>query len=155
MSAAAHRLSLLLAALALTCACGEPPAPGEAPLETVEVAPPPDSGLRVDEDAQERRPVAALSGILPAGFPADLPLPEPGSLVDFGEAETGWRYVVVQTAQAPAAVRSGLAARLARAGWTPVPGADLVYEKGGRRVRLSFSDARPGTRVRVEYPTPA
>jgi hypothetical protein len=143
-----------LLALVLGCGCGEspPPAPKAAPLETVEVAPPADAGLTVERDTQERRPVAAIAGILPAGFPADFPLPEPGSLVDFGEAEAGWRYVVVQTPQPPPAVRAALGARLARTGWTAVAGAEATYQKGGRAVRLAFADARPGTRVRLEYP---
>jgi hypothetical protein len=88
--------------------------------------------------------------VLPGGFPGDLPLPDGGSLVDFGEAAGGWHYVVIQTPESLAAVRAATARRLAAAGWTAVADG-ASYQKRGRVVRLAYEDARPGTRLRVEY----
>jgi hypothetical protein len=142
----------LLCGLAATLACREPSPPPAPPaeLETVEVAPAADAGLTTAHDAQDTRPPEALAGILPGDFPGDVPLPQPASLIDFGEVEDGRRYVLVQTPEAPSAVRAALARRLERAGWTADPDG-AVHRKGGRLLRLTFEDARPGTRVRVEY----
>jgi len=143
---------LLCGAAASALACREPAPPllPPAELDTVDVAPAADAGLSTEHDAQDTRPAEAIAGILPGGFPQDFPLPQPASLVDFGPSEGGRHYILVQTPEAPATVRAALTRRLARAGWAAE--ADGVgYLNGERRMRVTFEDARPGTRVRVEY----
>lgn len=137
-------------ALALLAGCrGRSDAPPR--LEAVDVAPAIEIDPTDDQTEVERPP--GLVGVLPATFPADLPLYLPSSLVDFGTTDDGWRYVELLTAHARQRVERGLGARVSERGWRPagsVAGAKIL-EKDGRQVRLRFADGRPGTLYRVEF----
>jgi len=67
----------------------------------------------------------------------------PGTLVDFGE---GW--VEFQTADSLATVRSRYPVMLRGRGWAQE---GERFAKGGRAIRVGFEDAKPGTKIRVEY----
>jgi len=141
---------LLCLLLAAGSACREKPKPEPAPaqLETKDVGAAPDATLSTEGDVVERRRTSAFSGVLPGGFPKDLPVYEPSSLVDFGKDAQG-AFVVFQTPDELARVRARYPAAIAAHGWTRE--GDEAFSRGGRRVRLSFENLRPGTRVRVSY----
>lgn len=129
------------------------PEPGERELATTDVAP----ALEVEtgNDPQASPPVAALTGVLPSDFPADLPLYLPASLVDFGRSDQGLHSVTLLTSHSVSRVRRGLDELLSEQGWAAEPGgADgaTVLRKGGRQVRLRVENAQPGTAYIYEYP---
>jgi hypothetical protein len=135
-------LSLLAVAAALGCARQ----PGEQPAvdpEVQDVAPPLDAALSTEADPQAKAVVPTFSGVLPASFPKDAPPYVPGTLVDFGE---GW--VEFQTADPLATVRARYPGVLRGRGWS---GSGERFSKGGRNLVVHFTDARPGTKIRVEY----
>lgn len=148
-------LAAVLASAALLFGCrGAEAPPADGRLETVEVAPPLDVELTTTGDprAPERR--AAVSGVLPAGFPRDLPLPLPSTLIDFGDAGGGWGYVALASPDPPPTVERGWRSRLEAAGWAPAGSqAGLrVYRNAGREVRVGIRAQPPGSEVRIEYP---
>lgn len=142
----------LIGSLALVAAVGcgradEPrPAPGE--VETVEVGPALDASLTTAGDAQAKPRPAGFSGILPGDFPSDIPTYRPATLADFGDAGGGRRYVLFQTPDSMARAAPAYRAALKGRGWS---GAGESYSKGGRSIAVAFEDARPGTRIRLEY----
>ncbi len=123
----------------------------EPELEAVDVGAALEIATEDDPQAVERPP--ALVGVLPEDFPDDLPLYLPASLVDFGTVDDGWGYVNLLTPHSLARVERELSAKLTERGWTAA-GSDGVrrLRKGGMRVRLLVTDARPGTEYRFEYP---
>jgi hypothetical protein len=145
----------VLAGLVAMAGCGgdDEPAPAPPELTTVEVGPALDAQLTTAFDAQERRREASFAGVLPGDFPADLPRYEPSTLADFGGDDRGRRTVVLLTPDPPARVRGTMLQRLGAQGWACSPaGADAVAcGKAGRSVEVGWSDARPGTRIRVAY----
>ena len=139
------------AALALLQGCrGNPPAQtSEAPKPaTVEVGAAPDATLSTESDRVETRHEAAFAGVLPNGFPKDVPTYEPSTLVDFG-AGAGWSYVVFQTPQDLGVVRGRYAGALHGRGWASEGATGFVKQK--RHLRVAFENAHPGSRIRVEY----
>jgi hypothetical protein len=128
----------------LAIACSREPA-GRPPVDTEvqDVAPPPDAALSTAADPQAQAAAPTFSGVLPETYPQDAPPYVPSTLVDFGD-----RWVEFQTADAPATVRARLPALLRGRGWT---GDGATYAKGGRTLTVRFEEARPGTRIRVEY----
>jgi hypothetical protein len=125
------------------------PGTGEA-LVTEEIAPPPDHLVDPTTDLREKRRAQRVAGVLPGGFPDDLPLPDGGSLTDFSdEGEPPWVELTVPRRLAE--VRGGHQAKLAAAGWRAGPG-DGEYGKAGRAVRVEYSAAGPSTQVRIHYP---
>ena len=141
-------LALLVAGALVACRREAKPAPAPPPLETKEVGAAPDATLSTEGDVVERRHATGFSGVLPGGFPKDLPTYEPSSLIDFGRSADG-SYVVFQTPDDTARVRARYPALIAAHGWARE--GDAVFSRGGRRVRVSFESLRPGTRVRVTY----
>ncbi len=143
----AYVLSLALGA-ALACGRADQPraAPGE--VETVDVGPALDASLTTAGDVQAKPRPAGLSGVLPGDFPTDIPTYKPATLADFGDAGGGRRYILLQTPDPPSRVTAAYRAALAGRGWS---GASERYSKGGRAITVDFEDARPGTRIRVEY----
>lgn len=131
--------------------CGPAPPAGEpAPPQatTVEVGAAPDATLSTASDRVETRHESAFAGVLPTGFPKDVPVYEPSSLVDFGEGG-GWSYSVFQTSQDLAVARQRFQELLRARGWAADSAAGFV--KQGRHLRVEFESAHPGARIRVEY----
>jgi len=135
-------LSLLAVAAALGCARQPAERPAVDP-EVQDIAPPLDAALSTEADPQAKPVAPTFSGVLPAGFPKDAPTYVPGTLVDFGE---GW--VEFQTPDALATARSRYTALLRGRGWAGDGGR---FAKGGRSLGVHFEDAKPGTKIRVEY----
>jgi hypothetical protein len=133
---------LMLALGASACS----PEPGQRPAvdtEVQDVAPPPDAELSTAADPQARAAAPAFSGVLPESFPKDVPPYVPSTLVDFGD-----RWIELQTPDAPATVRARYLALLRGRGWA---GDGTRFTKGPRTFTVRFEDARPGTKIRVEY----
>jgi hypothetical protein len=152
MSERGARPAATIAALALlpAIACSPPPeekAPAELP--TVEVTAAPDAALSTASDAQERRVTSALAGALPDGFPADLPVVRPSSLVDFAERPEGGHLAAFDTTDSPAAARTFLEGRLRAAGFRDAGGG--VWTKPDRRVVLTIQPTGAGSRFVYQY----
>lgn len=121
-------------------------------LETVEVGEGVSAGLTTAFDQQAKALGPEVAGVLPEGFPADLPLYTPSSLVDFGEADAGRRYVEFDAADAASVVRRRLEADLARSGWRPLSaGSATSFVQGDRQVVVTIRDLSPGSRIRYVY----
>jgi hypothetical protein len=108
-----------------------------------DVAPPPDAALSTADDPQAKPVAATFSGVLPASYPKDAPPYVPGTLVDFGD-----RWVQFQTADSLATVRTRYAGMLRGRGWAQQ---GETFSKAGRTLNVRFEDARPGTKIRVDY----
>jgi len=141
---------LLLLVLPLA-ACQPSNDRGAAPreLETVDVTRAPDAALSTAEDAQERRVAEGLSGVLPDGFPADLPLFRPASLVEMGELGGGGQIAEFDSPAPPAEVANWLAIRWRAKGWRPAAGG--VWTSGERRVTLTVVTRPSGCRFSIAY----
>jgi len=118
-------------------------------IPTEDVAPPLGAGVSIAGDQQERARRSRFSGVLPGNFPGDVPVYEPSTLADFGSAGAGKSYVILQTPDPLAVVRSRFLEQLGARGYRA--GADGVMVGGETSLRVSFEDARPGTRIRLEY----
>lgn len=135
----------------LLVGCGEP-STDDGELETVDVGP----ALEVstEDDIQAAPPKAGFSGVLPGGFPKDLPLHLPASLIDYGSANDGRRWVLLLASDSPSRVLSDYSARLEAAGWRlgeAGKGGERRLTKGERRIGLVLEDAKPGTGMRFFY----
>jgi hypothetical protein len=139
-----------LAMLAAFAACqGDEPKSAPPPsVDTVDVGAAPDAALSTEKDRVEQRRQGGFSGVLPGTFPKDLPVYEPSTLVDFGRG-AGGGYALFQTTDAVGVVSGRYPAQLVARGWER-DGAD-AFRRGNGRVRVTFENARPGTRIRVEY----
>ncbi|HKI85224.1 MAG TPA: hypothetical protein VKA53_00630 [Thermoanaerobaculia bacterium] len=146
---------LLAAALAasLLVACGGG-GKQSSRLQTEDVAPPPDASLSTAHDMQAKAVSEGISGVVPGDLPRGLPLYSPSTVVDFGKAGPGKRYLTLVTADAPAKVERSMRADLVAAGWTlsELAAGKVAAAKGGIEVDLQWIDAKPGTRIRIEYP---
>ena len=142
--------TILFAGLLVGCA-KESTEPGE--IETVDVAPSRTSVLTTLYDDVAPQRSESFGGVLPGGFPADLPLYDPSNLTDFGDIDTGGKYVVMFSPDKAAIVRERMAGELRRSGWALIQGDSEQgsYRRGSRRVTLAIRDAQPGTEIRVEY----
>lgn len=141
--------SLLL--LALACApAAEPPGAGKPALETEEVTAAPHAALSTAADAVESRSAApALAGALPAGFPREIPVYRPSSLVESGELGGGRRFVELESPDPPAVVRAALERRLAAAGWNAEGGG--AYRLAELRLQVVVTGQAAGSRLRLEF----
>lgn len=133
-------------ALLVAAACG--PAPekrADAPLDTVDVTAKPDAAATLETDgvAAPRADESGVAGVLPPDFPKDVPLPEPSSLVDFGE-----RGVTVEVQSGRAQAQAAYFARLRANGFTAA--ADGSWQKGPRRLAIAFADASGATRITID-----
>ncbi|MGB3561956.1 MAG: hypothetical protein WBH85_02410 [Thermoanaerobaculia bacterium] len=150
-----RRLSVLLLAAALPVAigCQRSKDRGRAEkLETVEVGEGFDAGLTTAYDEKAKQVGPEISGMLPEGFPGDVPLYVPSSLVDFGEADAGLHYLEFDTSDSVAAVRRRLVGELAKSGWQPLSRESAEsFVKGDRQVGLTIRDLSPGARIRYVY----
>lgn len=144
--------AVLVAALLALGGCGRREAPAErAPeLATVEVTAAPDAALSTAEDRIERRASPdALAGALPDGFPPDIPVFRPASLVDFAPRPEGGYLVVFASPTAAPTVAAALGQKLRAAGWQEQKAG--VWTKGGRRLQLAVEATAAGARYRIEF----
>jgi hypothetical protein len=145
----------LVAVAALAGAGCSPPAepPDQAPkvgrgLDTVDVTAPPDAAASLEGDRHEPavglgRERGGIAGALPEGFPKDVPLPQPSSLVDFDA-----RSVTLEVAGQLEGVRTSYVRQLAGAGYAARDGGR--WQRGARMLRVAFAPVRNATRVTVE-----
>jgi hypothetical protein len=120
-------------------------------LETVEVAPAIDAGASLEGDVVEPRraaPAGGVAGVLPEGFPADVPLPAPSSLVDFGAGPRGGASVTLEVASTPANALAAYESQLRAAGFVE-EGAD-VWVRGERRVAVAVAPFAGVARLTIE-----
>jgi len=143
---------IVLACLGSACA----PAPERAPtggerLETVEVGAKLDAHASLEEDPIEirrREPSGGISGVLPEGFPSDVPLPTPSSLVDFVAAPGEGLAVTLEVQSSPEVALAGYEAKLRAAGFGSRGGG--VWSRERRRIRVSVDSFGGAARIRVE-----
>jgi len=145
--------TLGVAVLMATSACSPAPPPSaeKAPeLATVEVTAAPDAAYSTADDRVERRADPnALAGALPDGFPSDIPVYRPSSLVDFTPRPEGGFTVVFASPTAASTVAAALSQRLAAAGWQA--GTAGHWTKPGRKLRLAVESTAAGARFRIEF----
>jgi hypothetical protein len=139
--------ALLLAA----CSPAPPPVAEKASeLETVEVSAAPDAAYSMAEDKVERRASEnALAGALPDGFPKDIPIYRPSSLVDFTSKADGGALAVFATPADVTTVSSAMTQKLRAAGWQA--GKPGSFTKAGRSLRLTVEPTPAGARFRLEF----
>lgn len=135
--------ALAVGALLAGCAETEPADPRAFELETEEVGAGFDDGLSLDSDAKGRPQKVQSAGVVPGDFPADFPVHQPSTVVDFGPG-----FVEFSAGQSPVAVRDGLRRRAIASGWSEEPEG---FVKDGRSVRLEVSADGELARIRVEY----
>lgn len=155
MPAPDSRATLLLLLLFVLTACGAPVKDAENG-PTIDVEP----GVEVstDDDVVEvRHDNNGLSGILPGGFPSDVPLVLPASLVDYGE-ENGKAYAEFATAKGRQTVEQGLMGLLSDRGWDLLEGSaggtpgEMHLVKDQRTLRIVFRESEGGGAVyRILY----
>jgi hypothetical protein len=139
----------------LAVACGSPPPDGGSEsgnLATEEVGPPVDFDLSTEEDVKGALVVEGVAGVLPESYPRDLPLYQPSSLVDFGEGPGG-SFVELYSPSRIRDVQETLGRELEDGGWELRDRAsnDWTVAREDRSATIHFTDARPGTTIRVEY----
>jgi hypothetical protein len=144
-----------IAALALAagaCGGGAPeaakPAAG-SDLPTVEVGARPDAAYSTASDTVERRREGerSFSGVLPDGFPRELPLPLPSSLVDAAPGKAGAIRLTLDSPWSPEALERDWTARLSAAGYRGGAG---QWAKGTLRLTFRVVDRHPGARIELE-----
>lgn len=149
----AARLSWLAALVLALGACSPPPPPAaeRAPeLATVEVSAAPDAAYSIADDKVERRANPnAIAGALPDGFPTDIPVYLPSSLVDFTSRPEGGAVVVFATPASVSTVSAALSQKLRAAGWQAAGSG--AWTKPGRRLRLTVEATAAGSRFRFEF----
>jgi len=149
LSAGARLAPIATLGVLAALACSPPPekAPSiERRLETVEVAAAPDAEASLEGDRLEPRVAsgrAAIAGVLPEGFPSDVPLPRPSSLVDFGP-----RSVTLEVDGGREGVRSAYLEQLAAAGFVARDGGR--WQRANRSLRVDFAARAGATRVTIE-----
>ncbi len=142
-------VGLFVVVIAVACG-GSPPAQFEEPaLETVDL--PADPNLDPDSDPRAPNQRARLSGVLPGGFPDDLPVFLPASVVDFGEGG-GQSWVAFETGVDPQTTAAQLRARLGSADWDGVVGEGVsTLRKGSRVLEVEITEASNGCRYQYRY----
>ncbi|MEM6455924.1 MAG: hypothetical protein AAF772_12590 [Acidobacteriota bacterium] len=149
----ARDAATLLIAFAAVLGCQPAPPAAEMPLETVEV----EAADAIDpsNDPTASAPAGPqLAGLLPQDVPADLPIPLPASVDDFGRAADGARTVTIAADAAPDAARADLRRRAAAGGWLGGAAGDgaLTLQRGGATVRVTIEGGdRGGSRLRYRY----
>ena len=147
------RSILAASGLAMLGACtpSPPPTAERAPeLATVEVTAAPDAAYSTADDRVERRADPnAMAGALPDGFPPDIPVYRPSSLVDFTPRAEGGFTVVFASPTAASTVAAALSQKLRAAGWQA--GAAGNWTKAGRKLRLTVESSAAGSRFRIEF----
>jgi hypothetical protein len=144
---------VLVAGFAAGCSRSAPPerAPAPAPMPTVDVTEAPDAHASLDNEAVEKRraaPAGGIAGMLPEGFPRDVPLPSPSSLVDFGSGSHGGASVTLEVQRAPDRALADYEAQLRAAGFRRE--GDGSWTLGSRRIGVSVASFSGIARISVE-----
>jgi len=145
----ARPLAPLLTLLLVAACGGAPERPGaKGELDTVDVAPAIDAAASTEQDSVATPAAAGAGvGVLPGGFPREVPLPRGGSLVDYGDGAAG-TWVAFVVAAPPPEVEAAYRASLERAGFRP--GASGTWSRGSLTVAVTASARGAGTTLRVE-----
>lgn len=146
-----------LAVLALPACQSERVDPFDAPepqLETEDIGASPTDGLTAEADERARRrdvsSESALVGRLPSTFPADLPVYQPASVIDFSEEGVTPAFVELRSTHAESRVRSFYQSRMSAAQWQAA-GATR-WQKNGRSVEIQIrSDGPASSVIRIVY----
>jgi hypothetical protein len=144
-------LAATLATLAPSgCARREAAPPPPPALETVDVAAQPDAHASLEADVVERRaaPPQGIAGVLPEGFPREVPVPSPSSVIDFGAGAHGGRAVTFELPRGVRDAEADYRARLRRAGFESDDGG--VWRRGGLAVRFEVVPVHGASRLTVE-----
>ena len=133
-------------------ACQTPDgSPEPAEIETVDVGGSIDEGLDTSDDPVGYVPLEEVGGVLPVGYPPDLPVYAPSSLIDFGSGE-GEHYVLLMTPDPPQTVRERLAMQLDSAGWSSrTNGGRWQVSKDDRSAAIRIIGDRSGSQIRIDY----
>lgn len=139
-----------LVALTLA-ACGSPEPATVDPGEPVEVTASPVDNLTTEHDEKAApRQQEEMAGVLPSGFPSDVPVYTPSSLVEFGEG--GGRFVLLATPNPVEDVRSSYRMTLESAGWTRTGGGrEQSFTKDERTLRVEVRSRGVGSEIRIAY----
>ncbi len=145
----------LVALIAVGAGCGGRQDEGVVDrLETVEVGPAVDVELSTEFDEQAEPDAPEVAGVLPTDFPTDFPLYAPSSLIDYGEAADGLRFLEFDAPADCQEVSRWLVSELAAAGWRGQGSqqeAAGVFTKGERHAELHTISRSPGCGIRIEY----
>lgn len=150
MSSRQLSAATLSTALALA-ACGSPEPATVDPGEPVEVTASPVDNLTTEHDEKAApREQEEMAGVLPSGFPSDVPVYTPSSLVEFGEG--GGRFVLLATPNPVEDVRSSYRMTLESAGWTRTGGGrEESFTKDERTLRVEVRSRGVGSEIRIAY----
>ena len=140
-------LSILLAG---ACAPREA-SEGPVELETEDIVPEQETAIDLTAD-KKAAPRAKGGGQLPGTFPEGMPVFEPSSISDLGDAGLG-DYVQFVAAVSPGEVESWYRSALARAGWSveDVGEGVMIVARGGVDARVSLEKSGPATFIRIDY----
>jgi hypothetical protein len=136
--------------LLLAVACSKPADEEPEKPEIVDIAAPADVALSFDDDVQAKRTNEGLAGVLPGGFPEDLPLFDPASIVDTSETDDGRMAVVLQHPVSLQVVESFFDRELPLAGWQSEGGSSYQNSEG-RKVEISVEAMGGVTRARIVF----
>ena len=143
------RIASATALILLACSSPEPTAVDAG--EPVEVTASPVENLTTEHDEvappQVEEPMA---GVLPSGFPSDVPVYTPSSLIEFGEG--GGRFVLLATPDAVDKVRESYRMTLESAGWRRTGGGrEERFAKEERTLRVEVRSRATGSEIRIAY----
>lgn len=148
----------LVAAAWLAASCGAcaPPQEGPArdePLVTEDVGGAIDHELSTAEDPRGPRWVESGS-VLPAGFPADLPLVAGCAVAEAGATGDGGNFVVFESAASPAQLAADWQALLRDGGWQASSAGEsrMTASKLDLTVSAEIVASGSGSRLRIVYP---
>ncbi len=133
-------------------ACGTPEPVSVDPGEAVDVTASPVENLTTEYDeVAPERDEEQLSGVLPTGFPADVPVYTPSSLIEFGEGGGG-RFVLLASPDSADAVRTSFRSSLESAGWVRSGGSrEERFAKDDRTVKVEVRVKGSGSEIRIAY----
>ena len=144
-----------MAALGSSACSTETDTSGEGEiLETEDVGGPIDAALSTESDPTGRRPVDS-GRVLPAGFPAEVPVPAGASVAGHGSTEDGRSYVVLETSAPAESLAVGWASLMEAEGWSvDRSGLKLRAAKAGVAITATVipsGSSGSGSRLRITY----
>jgi hypothetical protein len=143
-------IALLVVGSAAGCKGQNGSEQGGGELDTVDVIEAPDAHASLDADRIEvprAEPGDGVAGALPAGFPSEVPLPRPSSLVDFGP-----RWIALDIDGELEGVRTAYVRQLSSAGFAARDGDR--WSRGDLSLRVAWATRGGGTRLTIEIVAP-